>query len=272
MATCKYCGLSASIFSHAHKECEEKHQQGLDQLEKILRQYFAGGQTVASMRQAIVQLRKPTFLKKSDVEQCALRVIDDHAAKLQPPYNRQALTQIDDFINGLTLERQAMNAHGSLDLLAERTSQLTIINNLQRGILPQTTATLPVMLSRGEAVLWVYNNVALYQEKIERQYNHITGGFSFRIMKGVYYRTGTGRSKPVERSVMNLEAQGQLIVTNKNLIFYSQTKGVKVPFNKIISVAPYTDGLEIHKDGSSKRMVFQGFDCWFVMNILSFVN
>ena len=57
MATCKYCGLSAGMFSHAHKECEEKHQQGMSQLEQILQQYFAGAQSVASMRQAIVNLR-----------------------------------------------------------------------------------------------------------------------------------------------------------------------------------------------------------------------
>lgn len=363
MATCKYCGLSAGMFSHAHKECEEKHEQGLDQLEKILRQYFSGLQTVASMRQAIVNLRKPTFLKKSDVEQCAIKVLDAHGEQLRPPYNQQTLDKINDFIVGLGLDRQKLIASGCLNRLGEKilkgylasyfvsgtpiatirgqeqqldkvlpvtaeqrldaymhvlnraahnflsnglisdseqqqiehyaqslslplydlpaqyqgtdiekVNQAIIIKNLQRGILPQSGVALPVLLGKTESVLWVYNNVTYYQEKIEREYKHNTGGFSFRVMKGVYYRTGSGRSKPIEHSVMNNEGVGSLIITNKNIIFYAQTKSVKIPFKKIVGVTPYSDGLEVHKDGNAKRMVFQGFDCWFVMNILSFVS
>ena len=29
MGQCKYCGEDAGFFSHVHKECEEKHEQGL---------------------------------------------------------------------------------------------------------------------------------------------------------------------------------------------------------------------------------------------------
>lgn len=363
MATCKYCGLSAGIFSHVHEECEEKHQQGLSQLEQILQQYFAGAQSVASMRQAIVNLRKPTFLKKEDVEQCAIKVLDNYGEQLRPPYNKQTLDKINDFITGLSLDKSKLNASGCLNKLGEKilrgmlasyfvsgtpiptiksqeiqldqvlptsheqkfnaymhvlnraahnflsnglisdneqqqieqyaqalslplynlpaqyqntdiekVNQAIIIKNLQRGILPQSGVALPVLLGKSESVLWVYNNVTYYQEKIEREYKHRSGGFSFRVMKGVYYRTGSGRSKPVEHSVMNNEGMGSLIITNKNIIFYAQTKSVKIPFKKIVGVTPYSDGLEVHKDGNSKRMVFQGFDCWFVMNILSFVN
>ena len=349
MATCKYCGLSAGLFSQAHKECEERHQQGLDQLEKILRQYFSGLQSVQSMRQAIVALRKPTFLKKADVEQVAIKVLDAHGEQLRPPYNQQTLDKINDFINGLSLDRQVLNASGCLNRLGEKilkgylasyfvsgtpiatirgqeqqldrvlpvtqdqkfdaymhvlnraahnflsnglisdseqqqienyaqslslplydlpaqyqntdiekVNQAIIIKNLQRGLLPQGGVSLPVLLGKSEAVLWVYSGVTFYQEKIEREYKHHGGGFSFKVMKGGYYRTNSG--------------VGSLIITNKNIIFYAQTKSVKIPFKKIVGVTPYSDGLEVHKDGNAKRMVFQGFDSWFVMNILSFVS
>ena len=29
MGQCKYCGEDAGLFSHVHKECEEKHIQGI---------------------------------------------------------------------------------------------------------------------------------------------------------------------------------------------------------------------------------------------------
>ena len=40
MATCKYCGKGAGFFSHSHKECEEKHDQGIIILEGAMRSYF----------------------------------------------------------------------------------------------------------------------------------------------------------------------------------------------------------------------------------------
>ena len=31
------------------------------------------------------------------------------------------------------------------------------------------------------------------------------------------------------------------------------------------------DGIELNRDGNAKRMILQGFDSWFVMNLLSVV-
>ena len=40
MGTCKYCGKDAGSFSHEHKECEEKHHQGIDTFEDAVHKYF----------------------------------------------------------------------------------------------------------------------------------------------------------------------------------------------------------------------------------------
>ena len=89
-------------------------------------------------------------------------------------------------------------------------------------------------------------------------------------MKGVYYRIGQSKGKPVEHSYMDKVGVGQLIITNQNIIFYSQEKSIRIPFKKIVGLVPYSDGIEVQKDGeNSKRMVFQGLDCWFIMNLLS---
>ena len=39
MGTCKYCGKDAGLFSHEHKECEEKHEQGILSLEDGIRKF-----------------------------------------------------------------------------------------------------------------------------------------------------------------------------------------------------------------------------------------
>ena len=108
---------------------------------------------------------------------------------------------------------------------------------------------------------------------IEKEFVGRHGGFSFKIIKGVYYRTGQSKGHPIEHSYMDMVGIGQLIITNQNIFFYSQTKSVKIPLKKIIGIVPYSDGVEIQKDGTnSRRMVFQGFDCWFIMNLISQIN
>lgn len=152
----------------------------------------------------------------------------------------------------------------------EKIGQAIVLKNLEKGILPQTQISVPVLLSRGESALWVYHNVKMYQEKIQREYRGRTGGFSFRICKGVTYRTGQFKGRPVENSYMDTIGIGSLVVTNKHIYFHCPTTTVKIPYAKLVGVNPYSDGVELHKDEAKpKRVVFQGFDSWFIVNVLS---
>ena len=154
-----------------------------------------------------------------------------------------------------------------------RIGQAIVLKDLQRGILPQKTLTVLVMLGRGECALWVYDNVTMFQEKITREYVGGNRGMSFRICKGVTYRTGSFKGHPVERSQMNKVGVGSLVVTNKHFLFHCPTASVKIPYSKLVGVTPYSDGLEVHKEEAKpKRTVFQGFDAWFIMNVLNQVN
>ena len=113
----------------------------------------------------------------------------------------------------------------------------------------------------------------MYQEKIKREYVGRSSGFSFPIVKGLRYRTGGFKGHPVESSYMDNMGAGSLIITNKNIIFWGQTRSIKVPYKKIIGINPYSDGMEVQRDGSNvKRLTFQGFDCSFVMNVLSIIQ
>lgn len=155
----------------------------------------------------------------------------------------------------------------------QRISQAIILRDLQRGILPRTHLTVPVMLGKGEAVLWEFDNVTMYQEKITREYVGGNRGMSYRIFKGMTYRTGSFKGRPVERSHMECIGNGSLVITNKNFFFHCPTASVKIPYSKLVGVTPYSDGLEVHKEEAKpKRTVFQGFDAWFPMNVLGQVN
>lgn len=151
-----------------------------------------------------------------------------------------------------------------------RIGQAIVLKDLQKGILPQKPLTVPIILGRGECALWVYDNVTMFQEKTTREYVGGSRGMSFRICKGVTYRTGSFKGHPVERSHIDKIGVGSMVVTNKHFFFHCPTATVKIPYTKLIGVTPYSDGIEVHKEEAKpKRTIFQGFDPWFIINVIS---
>lgn len=238
----------------------------------ILLSHFVEGTPFSKIQLRVHSLESVVPVSQMIKREEGMNVLNKAATKYMK--NGQLTNQeeqlIDDFAKQLSicLTDLPENLKGS-DI--EKVSQALILKKLETGIMPPTMPlTAPVVLAPNEIVLWEYSNISMYNEKIEREFIGRSSGFSFTVMKGVRYHVGGGKGHPIEHSRMNLDAIGQLIVTNNNLIFYSPKKMAKVPFKKIIGITPYSDGLEIHKDGANtKRQIFQGFDPWFTMNLLS---
>lgn len=236
-------------------------------------EYFTGNQSITATQAAIhgIQLALPiTNSITNDTCYYMLEKAADNFLK-----DGLLTPQEESLINNYT---QAFGIHAT-NLPAKyqsgnivRLTQAGILAGLQKGQLPTQMVSYPIVLGKNEAVLWNYEEVKLYEEKVQREYISNRGGLSVRICKGVYYRPSTSRVKPIEHNYMNFEGTGSLFVTNKNLIFNSPTRGVKIPYTKIIGLTPYSDGLELNRDGKDKRIILQGFDSWFVMNVLSLVN
>lgn len=179
---------------------------------------------------------------------------------------------IESYTSSLGIALNCLPAKYQNESLA-KIGQAIVLKDLQQGIPPKQQLTVPVMLGRGECALWVFDNVTMYQEKITREYVGGSRGMSYRICKGLTYRTGSFKGHPVERSHMDMVGVGSLVVTNKNFFFHCPTASVRIPYSKLVGVTPYSDGFEVHKEEAKpKRTVFQGFDAWFVMNVLNLVN
>lgn len=102
----------------------------------------------------------------------------------------------------------------------------------------------PVFLGSGE--LAVYHSVATRQETKNRVVGR-TGGYSggtVRIAKGFSIHTGSSSSRPIYGDV-STHYEGELILTNKRLVFLSEQKGFEVPYNAITAATSYADGLSI---------------------------
>ena len=235
-------------------------------------EYFTGRTDINTARAAINQVTSALPISNDALQEAYLYMLDKAATNylkdgLLSPQEEQRVSTYTSTFGIPTNNLPATYQNGNI----AKMSQASILTNLQRGVLPPQNTFVPIMLGKGETILWQYSDVKLFEEKVQREYHSNRGGLSVRICKGVYYRPSTGRMKPVEHSYMNLEGTGDLYITNKHLIFNSSTKGVKIPYSKIIGVTPYSDGLEVNRDGNTKRLILQGFDSWFIMNAMSLI-
>ncbi|MBR4328198.1 MAG: hypothetical protein IKP73_22025 [Bacteroidales bacterium] len=124
-------------------------------------------------------------------------------------------------------------------------------------------------LEKGEQIIWKFDLCEYYQEVTTTTYVSKHSGGSIRIAKGFYMRSGTTTTTPIKETEMKAKANGTLFIGTKNLYFYSTTKTVKIPYKKVVSFTPYSDGLGLQKDGeNSKPQAFKGIDGWFVYNIV----
>ena len=145
------------------------------------------------------------------------------------------------------------------------------LSKVLRGEFPQhTIKSCPLNLEAGEVILWMFNSVVLYQEVTKTQYVGGSRGFSIRIAKGLYYRTGSFKGEPITTTSLKPILGGDLIITNKNTYFYSIQKSIKHPHNKVIAYVPFEDAIGIQPSrANSKTQYIIGIDGRFAINLLS---
>ena len=174
------------------------------------------------------------------------------------------------FMQFTGLPQQVLNANKSL----EKVVQSKVLQELLNGQVPAPRITIsgsfPFMLNKNEHMLWLFRDVTLQMQKVRRETVGRTRGVSVRVCKGVYYRTGGFRGRPVETTYMQRVGTGSVCLTDKNLYFHCPEKTLKIPFSKILSLDPYSNGLGVQKDGANdKPMFFENLNSWFCYNVIS---
>ena len=148
-----------------------------------------------------------------------------------------------------------------------------VLRDILSGIISKRvniTINFPVIMQRGEEPIWIFNNVDYYEDRNRRHYEGGSAGMSFRVAKGVYFRTGSFKGYPVDTTETVNIGCGSLLITNKHLFWLSSLKAVKIPVKRIICVNPCSDGIIVQKDGATaKPQYFKLEDPWFACNLIS---
>ena len=132
----------------------------------------------------------------------------------------------------------------------------------------------PFNLQRGEQLVWAFNDVSRYEpQTIRSTFRGGSMGLSLRVAKGVYVRPSTfsGESTRETRTVM--AGRGALGITTKNIYFHDTSGGrsFRVPYQKIVSFAPYKKGIGFTQDlqtAKPQRFETSSEDGWFIYNLV----
>jgi len=133
------------------------------------------------------------------------------------------------------------------------------------GIIPKfASMNLPINLEKGGTVVWTFVNCEYIMDKTTRKYVSSSHGVSVRLMRGVYYRRSSFTGKPVEKTERVRVDSGSLGVTDKHLYFVGKAKSFRLPYTKITSFEPFSNGIGIFRDTkNAKPEIFVTQDGWF---------
>jgi hypothetical protein len=154
----------------------------------------------------------------------------------------------------------------------ERLVKAAVLRDLDNGIVKSRLAVqgvLPVALTRGEQLLWLFKGVTFFQLRTKTHYVGRSHGVSLRVMRGVYYRIGSSRGKPVTTEQLTEVDTGLLLVTQKKVSFKGTARSTSIPTAKILSVDASSDGIAVMQDAANaKPKVFKLDDPWFATNLI----
>lgn len=134
-------------------------------------------------------------------------------------------------------------------------ARLRLLNEIQQGNLPIIGVT-NLVTTKGEQTYWSEPAILAEEKVIRRSYKGGSSGVSFRIMKGVSYRVGSSRGHLVSETDIVPVSDGELILTNKRVIFRGDGKSFVIKLDRLLDLQLYSNGVYFSEPNKSKpRMV-----------------
>lgn len=272
MGDCIFCGRSAGFLKKQHKECARQHQAGKAEILSILAD--AASSNADDMPRVLSYVRKTAGASYIDnkamdklfvagYDRAVENVLDDHILSQE---EEKALTALE---RELPVSKQLLDKNGSLSKL----TKAAILRDLSDGIIPKrirVSGPMPFNLQKSESLVWVFQDVQYYEERSRREFRGRSHGISLRVTKGVYYRVGDFKGKPVEHTESVLADIGVMGITTKHIYFAGQSKRFRIRYDRIVTFDAFSDGIGVMREAqSAKPQTFRTGDGWFTYNLVS---
>lgn len=275
MGNCIYCGQKAGFLKSKHKDCESNYFDSKNKIIENICTAITKDSDFDNLENKIKEIAEKNYVKPDEIIDLYTKGFDKAVDSFLDDgiLTTDEEDKISKFKTHYNFEQNVIDKNGSL----QKVVKAAILREILDGQIPETKlniqGNLPFLLQKNENVIWIFQNVDFYEQRTRTVYQGKTQGVSVRIAKGLYYRTGSFKGNPVKIEEMKYISKGLVALTNKQIYFSSSAKNFKVPYNKIVTIDPYEDGVGLQKDGANtKPQVFKGLDGWFTYNLISNLN
>jgi hypothetical protein len=268
-----YCGSGAGFLKDYHPECKQKNVDGWVEMVALAGDAVVRGENVDSLPDKLAEVARASYIPES---QCVPAIVAGWGQALDRFLDDSLLSESEyarlvGVADRLGITYEELNVNGAYD----RAEKAKILTDLSQGEIPtqDIKGELPLNLKKSEEVVYLFGSVSYWEERTQRSYVGGSHGVGIRVMKGVYYRVGAFKGRPVTTSQMeNLDTGGLLVVTTENLYYHGHRKSFRIPYSKIVSFTHYSDGIGLHRDTATARpQVFVTGDGWFTCNLIESV-
>lgn len=126
--------------------------------------------------------------------------------------------------------------------------QQLVLDDLRKGTPTEHYKLNGFLPKKGEKVIWCFKNVRHYQLGTHSEWVGRSAGVSFRVAKGVRFRTGGSRGHKVSHSEMDYKGKGNLVLTTQGFSFLGAAEAARIPLSRILAFQTYSDGFGLQTD------------------------
>ena len=278
MGNCKYCGKPAGFLRSKHAECEEQHQQrerviqgGRQRIAVEVLRAIKGSESFDSLEKTIAEIEQTSFVPPTERKALLTKGWENSVEQFLEDgiLDTTEEERLVEFKERFALSQSELDRNGALT----KTAKAAVLRDVLNGVIPQRMSVdgnLPINLQKGEQIVWAFSGSKYLEDKTRRQFVGGSQGVSVRVMKGVYYRVGAFKGQAVEHTERVHIDTGWVVVTNKNIYFAGPQKSVRLPYAKIVSFEPFSDGIGVMRDtATAKPQIFVTGDGWFTYNLVT---
>ncbi|AMW32754.1 hypothetical protein SAMN04488510_10246 [Fervidobacterium changbaicum] len=270
MGDCIYCGRPAGLLRKFHPECKERYENTWNTMIYKAKSSALGLSQMDNLENELRNLAKQGYVPEHKIREAIVSGWEEAVQHFleDGQLDKQEEEKLLKFIQYFGLSQYELDKNG----MYTRLVQAAVLRDVLEGKVPQrltVAGTLPFNFQKNESLVWVFKSVKYYEQRTRREYVGASQGVSIRIARGVYYRVGGFKGYPIEKVEKVHVDTGMLAITTKHIYFHGSVKSFRIPYSKIVSFTPYSDGFGINKDAASaKPQIFETGDGWFVYNLV----
>jgi hypothetical protein len=205
----------------------------------------------------------PDNLKNKIDNECRTLFVNNYYTKI---VSDQRLSP--DEINEFDAIAKSLNATVVLDDTSrELYNKFKLYWNIENGVIPAFAVDLN--LQKNEVCYYKAYTSFYEQRTVTKRINYGGPSLSIKIMRGLYYRTGSYKVNKVQEEQLVMLDKGYVYLTNKRLLFVGEKKNSTLRLNRILAFTPYSNGLEIVKDSGRNPFYLMESDIDLFAMILS---